>query len=513
MANIKDTLSSMEIKVLKAIENETNVNKLAERLGSEFIEVMRAIQWLQNKGLITITHKINEIIRLDTNGIKYLEKGFPEKKLLKTIIKKQPISIKEIKDATDELDDAEINVSFGLLKSKGLINIDKGLIKATDKAKEFLIKDTPEETLIKEIKESKDLSKLDKTKQKILNLLKKRKNFIKIEVKKDFFVELTEKAKQLVADGIDEDGIIEQLTPQVIRSGAWKKKKFKRYDIKAKVPRINGGKRHFMQQAIDYAKRIWLDLGFKEMEGNLVQTSFWVFDALFTAQDHPVREMQDTFFLADAEFGNLPDKDIVKAIKKSHEEGVGNSKGWQYSWSEDEAKRNVLRTHTTVLSAQTIYSLKKLKDREGNIKGKYFAIGRNFRNEAVDWSHLFEFNQTEGIVIDPKGNFRELLGYLKQFFSKMGFPDARFRPAFFSYTEPSVEIDVWHPVHKKWLEIGGAGMFRPEVTIPLLGEDTPVLAWGPGFDRIILDYYNINDIRDLYKNDLKQIAESRIWFK
>jgi len=168
----------------------------------------------------------------------------------------------------------------------------------------------------------------------------------------------------------------------------------------------------------------------------------------------------------------------------------------------------VLRTHTTILSAKTLSQLKK-----ADLPAKFFALGKNFRNEALDWKHLFEFNQTEGIVIDKNANFRHLLGYLKEFFKKMGFAKARFRPAYFPYTEPSVEIDVFHPVKKEWVELGGAGMFRPEVVVPLLGENIPVLAWGPGFDRLILDNYNITDIRDLYKNDLKQLREMRAWLK
>ena len=116
-----------------------------------------------------------------------------------------------------------------------------------------------------------------------------------------------------------------------------------------------------------------------------------------------------------------------------------------------------------------------------------------------------------GIVIDENANFRHLLGYLKTFFKKMGYPDARFRPAYFPYTEFTVEIDVLHTVHKTWFELGGAGIFRPELVKPLMGIDVPVLAWGPGFDRIILEFFEINDIRDLYKNDLKQLREIKDW--
>jgi len=140
-------------------------------------------------------------------------------------------------------------------------------------------------------------------------------------------------------------------------------------------------------------------------------------------------------------------------------------------------------------------------------------LGKCFRNETVDWSHGFEFNQTEGIVIDKNANFCHLFGYLKQFFKKMGFEKIRMRPAYFPYTEPSVEIDVWNPEKQKWLELGGAGIFRPEVVIPLLGKNIPVLAWGPGFDRILMDYYEIKDLRELYKNDITKLRKMRFWVK
>ena len=77
----------------------------------------------------------------------------------------------------------------------------------------------------------------------------------------------------------------------------------------------------------------------------------------------------------------------------------------------------------------------------------------------------------------------------------------------------SLEIDIFHPIHKKWVEFGGAGMFRPEVTIPIFGKHIPVLAWGPGFDRIIMDYYGIKDLREMYENDIKKLREKKVWIK
>jgi phenylalanyl-tRNA synthetase alpha chain len=226
--------------------------------------------------------------------------------------------------------------------------------------------------------------------------------------------------------------------------------------------------------------------------------------------------MQDTFFIADKSTtskdvigykGKLPDNNIVKKVKEAHEGGIEGSKGWQYKWSEDKSKQISLRTHTTCLSAKTLLEIGKNKE----FPAKYFALGKCFRNETVDWSHGFEFNQTEGIVVDENANFRQLLGYLIEFFKKMGYDKIRIRPGYFPYTEPSLEIDVFHPVHKKWVELGGAGMFRPEVTIPMFGRHIPVLAWGPGFDRIIMEFFEITDLRDMYRNDLNKLRDSKIW--
>ena len=218
--------------------------------------------------------------------------------------------------------------------------------------------------------------------------------------------------------------------------------------------------------------------------------------------------MQDTFFIKDTT-GKMPeDKNVIKLVKEAHENGVGKSKGWNYQWKEEIAKKVVLRTHTTSLSARTLAKLK-----EADLPAKYFAIGKVFRNETVDWSHGFEFYQTEGIVIDKDASFRNLLGYLREFYKKMGFEKIKFVPSYFAYTEPSVEIQVWHPEKKTWFELGGAGIFRPEVTIPLLGKPIPVLAWGQGFDRIITEFYKIKDLREMYSNDIKSLREKKEWIK
>jgi phenylalanyl-tRNA synthetase alpha chain len=233
-------------------------------------------------------------------------------------------------------------------------------------------------------------------------------------------------------------------------------------------------------------------------------------DALFVPQDHPARELQDTFYLEHPAKTAVP-RQALERVRAVHENGGGTgSKGWQTPFNKEISEQLLLRTHTTVLSAQTLW---KIREGKLPIPGKYFAVGKCFRNEAVDWSHLFEFNQVEGIIVDPNVSFAQLLGYLRIFFSKMGYNQIRLRPHYFPYTEPSVEIDYWNVQRGKWVELGGAGVFRPEVTKALLGEEVPVLAWGPGMDRIMVEYFGITDLRDLYKNDVKQLREMKRFVK
>ena len=502
MEKIIQSLSPIERKIIPHLE-EKKLSKICVKSNLDKTTVLRALEYLQKKKIINLNLKKKKIIELDINGALYKKKGLPERRLLNLLDKKRILHLKEaIKES--KLSNDEFKVSLGVLKRKALIELKNGKIIFNAK-KEEISKKSIEEIFIDNLPLEKD--SLAPEQNFAFNELQKRKNIIEVKEKKEIEISITDLGKKIMKSKINSQNLIEQITRDLLKKERnWKGKKFRRYDINANVPRIYGGKRHFVNQAVDYARDIWTEMGFKEMTGNMVQPSFWNFDALFTAQDHPVREMQDTFFINKKQ--EEPDKKLIKKIKDTHEKGVQGSKGWGSEWDEEQSKKLVLRTHTTCLSAKKLAELK-----EKDFPAKYFAIGKCFRNETVDWSHEFEFNQTEGIVIDENANFRHLLGYLKQFFSKMGFDKIRFSPAYFPYTEPSVEINVWHPEKKVWLELGGAGMFRPEVTIPLLGRHIPVLAWGPGFDRILMDYYKVKDLRELYKNDLTQLRKMRAWVK
>ncbi len=497
-------LHPFERAVLPVLREEKDFQHIVKKSKLQEIEVMRALQWLENKGLLTITSETKKIISLDQNGLHYKKGGLPEKAFLNALT--DEFKGLNVITKKSKLSREEVNACIGLLRKKNAIDVAKGenlQIKLTEQGKKLREAKSPEEVFLQ-----KDfpieVTALTGTDKAIFEELKKRKEFLKVEEVKETTTTLTELGKKIAAMDLTEE-VTNRLTTGMLKKGDWKETKFRAYDVEINVPRKYPGKKHFENEALEYIKSIWLEMGFKEMTGNYVQSAFWDLDALFVPQDHPAREMQDTFYLG----GKAKLPELWKKIKEVHENGADTgSKGWKYTFSKEETEQVLLRTHTTVLSAQTIAKLKK-----EDLPAKFFAVGKVFRNEALDWKHLFEFYQVEGIVIDPNANLKHLKGYLTQFYKKMGFEKVRMRPAYFPYCEPCLEVDVFHPVRKQWIELGGAGIFRPEVTKPLLGFDCPVLAWGQGMGRIISEYWDITDIRDINKNDLKQIREMKLWLK
>jgi phenylalanyl-tRNA synthetase alpha chain len=509
MDNIISKLHHLEKKVLSVIEDGTTFDILVSKSGLKDIEVMRALQWLSNKAIVELTTTKQDLINLDSNGEKYVKEGLPERRFLTSLSLDKPIEATLIQKKAN-LDPLEFGVSMGVLKSKAAINSFKDsnglVVQLTSHGKSLLEKKSfEEEFLNKQFPLS--LSDLKDEEKFAYDNLIKRKSILKVETKKTIKIKLTDLGNELISKKSEfNKEYTDSLSHEMLVSGSWKEKQFRHYDVNINVPSISGGKRHFVKQSIDYIKKIWLELGFKEMSGTLVQSAFWDLDCLFVPQDHPARAMQDSFYVADPAKAKLPLK-LKSKIKEIHENGGDTgSKGWGGKWSEEEASRNMLRTHTTVLSAHAISKLKK-----EDLPVKFFSVNKVFRNESLTWKHLFELHQVEGIVVDPNATLKHLKGYLREFYNKMGFEKVRMRPAHFPYTEPSLEIDVYHPEKKQWIELGGAGIFRPELVKPLLGIDVPVLAWGQGLERGIMGYYKFSDIRQLYNNDIKEIKEVKIW--
>ena len=303
--------------------------------------------------------------------------------------------------------------------------------------------------------------------------------------------------EQLRATGVTARPLVTELTPELLTSGRWRDVRFKPYDVDLATEPRHPGKRHPLQLVVEQTRRAFFNMGFEEWSSPLVESSFWDFDALFQPQDHPAREMQDTFYVAHPGQTPLPrDAAMVDRVRAAHEDGGDTgSIGWQYRWSPEVAQRNILRTHNT---ATTIRALAEIK----HGPRKVFSVGRVFRREAVDYKHLPVFFQVDGIVIDAEGSLSSLFGTMGAFLEQLGFKKYDFRPDFFPYTEPSVGVLVWNEERRDWFELAGAGIFRPEVTEPL-GCTEPVLAWGFGLDRLAMVIHGVNVMRDLYLVDLE----------
>jgi phenylalanyl-tRNA synthetase alpha chain len=461
--------------------------------------VMRAALALEKKQLVSTREKKQSRISLTDEGRHHATKGLPERRLLNALIKLggEASINKDVEEAG--LEKKFLSVALGWLNRKGWATIKKGKLKS--------LREPPQgedEKLLHLLcgKKSLIVEDLSQDLQDAVSLLNRRR-LAEIKEKTLRELELTNEGWSLVKKGIEISGEVSQLTPELIRSGGWKKVKLRRFNVKAPGPMVYPGKIHPAQQIIQRVREIFLEMGFTEIRGSIVQTAFWNFDSLFQPQDHPARDVVDTFYLAQPNKGTLPENDVVDAIAKTHEDGwKTGSRGWEYSWSPKEAKRLLLRTHTT---ATTIKYLSENK--EPPIK--VFSVDRVYRNEKVDYKHLAEFHQIEGIIMDRKVTLRDLMGTLKEFYLKLGLKKVQFWPSYFPYTEPSMQSTVYVPELKTWVELCGMGIFRPEVLAPF-GIKYPVLAWGGGLERLILLKLGIDDIRLLYKNNLGWIRRTPI---
>ena len=290
-----------------------------------------------------------------------------------------------------------------------------------------------------------------------------------------------------------------QLTSAMLADGSWRQVSFRRYNVNSPPGRVLVGRRNPYAAYLDRVRDQLTGLGFEEFDGPLVETNFWCCDALFMPQFHAARDEHDVYFIKQPQYASQLPEPYLERVAAAHADGWHTgSRGWGYQFDRDFARRTILRSHGTVVSARTLT--------RARVPGKYFGIMRCFRPDEVDASHLADFYQTEGIVLGEQVNLKTLLGLLKLFAEEVAgvaSADVRYEPAYFPFTEPSVEVFVRHPT-VGWTELGGSGIFRPEVTRPL-GIDVPVLAWGLGIDRMAMISLGIDDIRDLFSPDLDQI--------
>jgi phenylalanyl-tRNA synthetase alpha chain len=467
-------LTQNEKRLLGGLEKEKKADAphLAGLLGATPEALIQWAHLLGDKGLVTVERIVAKEFLYTEEGETYAKNGLPETQLLRFILPGTQLADLRKHDV--------FKIGFGQLRKKGLVKVEGSLVSKTPQAST-----DADEAALKNPSVSNP-----KTKELI------RRGILEEAETVRYTIAITPEGLALAKKGLDLREETGTLTREQILSGAWKTANLRRYDVTKLPKKVYPGKIHPYQRIIGEMREILLEMGFEELYGGIVQQCFWNFDALFQPQDHPAREMQDTFYLRET----LPLPEGYGKVKAMHISGGDTSStGWGGAWLEEKAEQCVLRTHTTCLSIQHL-----VQNRSPPVKA--FAVGRVYRRETIDTTHLAEFEQLEGIVMDEGVTFGNLLGILREFYNRMGFESVRFKPSYYPYTEPSLDAEVYIE-GIGWIEMGGAGVFREEVTAPF-GISCPVLAWGLGVSRIAMLRLGLVDLRLLHKSDVAFLRET-----
>ncbi|KAH7035049.1 phenylalanyl-tRNA synthetase-like protein alpha chain [Microdochium trichocladiopsis] len=493
-------------QILAALSDKDSLSSKDAFPNVEFAELKAALDRLGSRSMVTYKQLDQEEAVLQPEGKLVAENGSHEARVFEAL--RQAVEGLSVQDLEKAIGDKTVTkVGQGnAFKAKWIAkNKDGKLVASVDS-----IQDVTREQLqtVQNTRTHPDAS--------VIAALKKR-NLIKLQKIISFEVQKGPKfALELVKEETD-------LTADMIESGAWKTATFKPYNFNALGADQHAGALHPLMKVRHEFRNIFFEMGFEEMPtNNFVESGFWNFDALYVPQQHPARDLQDTFYISDPKTADKPhavdenDKkdydtywDNVKAV---HEDGKFGSIGYRYPWAADESLRLVLRTHTTAISTAMLHKLASQRGPDGRPPpARYFSIDRVFRNETVDATHLAEFHQVEGVIADYDLTLGGLMEFMKIFFTKMGIEDLRFKPAYNPYTEPSMEIFSYHKGLGKLVEIGNSGMFRPEMLESMgLPPDMKVYGWGLSLERPTMIKYKISNIRELlgHKVDLNFIERN-----
>jgi len=460
LSHVLHDIEKQIIKLLKSTPNLTE-EQLAQETKLSMDQIRRGVEWLRQKNLADVTEISHFTYALGKNGLDAKKNGLPERRLV-TLVHNGPKTFDEIRSSLQGLD---FNAAIAHAKKNDWINIEKTDTGSMISLKQETTNSSDEYVIsLLDIEPVADVFRDEDAKP--LKSLMERPDFIIQHEKKTKTVSLSETGKNIDLEKLDSGAI----------------------DVEADVPHVHAARIHPLKDTINEIRETFVHLGFSEINGNLSQSSFWNFDALFTPQDHPARELQDTFYLKDLNAKQLATPTQIKNVSNAHK------KGWRYYWDIQEARKMVLRTHTTCVT------IKHLADKKPD-EARIFSLGRVFRNEKLSFKHLAEFNQVEGVVVGKHITLRDLMGIQKEFYRKIGLTKVKFWPTFFPYTEPSLQSMVYNEKLGKWIELFGMGIFRPEVTKPL-GITKPVLAWGGGIERIAMLKFGLDDVREFYNNNL-----------
>lgn len=489
---------------IRRAEQPLSIQEIQDSTGIDQSQVSSTLRFGEEQNWLEISEQVRTELLAGEELPQAVAEGLPERQAMKLMRNRGEISMAELAAAARDSGFAVNEVVKWGAQRQWLLKEGAGL-KLTEQGKSQLDRLSQDEEILNRLNSAKtlfadQLSALGLDYEAARPYLEKRSNLVKLKTRTIRRAQLTEKGHKALEADIE---IIRErtvLSSEEISSGDWRNLTLRRYDVTLPAERIYPAKVHLMQKIIGETRRAFLEMGFCEVVSPMVESAFWDFDALFQPQDHPARDMQDTFYLERPHTAQMPADELVSQVKATHEHGGDTgSTGWGYRWSEEKARQIVLRTHTTASSIRALAQ-------DPNPPRKVFCVGKVFRNESISYKHLPEFFQVDGIIIDEAANLSTLLGTLKTFYHKMGFSQVRFKPSFYPYTEPSADINVYMESRQKWIELGGAGIFRPEVTRPF-GCRVPVLAWGLGLDRLAMIRYGISDIRELYWSDLEKITE------
>ena len=487
---MSSSLHPLERKILSALAASSPLpfGSLVKVSGVQEDQARRALQWLASKGLVTINDSKQS--RLE------VVRSPPELALITRISESHtPLTVDQLKSTFESAE--EFSAAFGRARGAGWIKMEDAppaVLLADSKGPGAL------SSLVDAVKGGAGEEGLTEEQSALVSDLLRRGVLRRVETRTTT-VSITDVGTQATLASV-ESGLVDRLTPEMLALGEWRTKTLRPLDVQAKAPLFHPGRRHPVRDFIREIREVYISMGFTELSGNSIYPAFWNFDALFIPQDHPGREMQDTFYLAGLSDPSLAKKGVVANVASTHEDGwKTGSRGWGYRWRLEEARRLVLRTHNTVLTVKAL-------SQSGEKETRVFAVSKVYRNENLDYKHLAEFHHMDGIMVGEGLNVRHLMGFLKEFYRKLGMNDVRIWPTYFPYTEPSLEVVAYSEATKSWIELSGSGVFRPEVTLPL-GVRVPVLAWGPGVERLMLMRYGLDDMRALYGADLSWLRGRR----
>ncbi len=490
-------LSGPERSVLAALKatdtSPVDEETVATRTGLGLDQVRGSLQRLRSKHLAVLDEQHETVRRLTPRGEAALASGLPERRFLAALERRGGALTPD--EATAEgFNEEERSAAIGILRRRGLLaegmpfRLRSGTLPGGDDL-------LPEEVVLRRTAQGEE--EIDDAIFAVLE----RRGLVRREHRSQKRWLPSDEGRRLPLAPEGEE-LIGSLRPSMLRSGDWRNRSFRPYDVRAEVPYVAGARPNPYASWLEEFEEILLGLGFEQAEGPLLETEFWNNDVLFMPQDHPARSIHDALSVEGVE-GRLPAADLLARVAAAHEgrplpgEPRPIGPGWPGLYDPAIAARPVLRSQTTAVSARFLA--------RGPLPPfRMFSLDRNFRREEVDASHHIEFTQCEGIAGAPEMSLRDLVGLFRALSEAIGIRELRIRPSYFPFTEPSIEGYVRHP-RLGWIEVFPGGLFRPEVLRPL-GVEVPVIAWGIGVMRLAMVALGVNDIRELFEDDLAALG-------